>query len=107
MGRGSQPEALQLFEPEPGQLYSLDVAAYLAGVSRRSVLLYCKAELIRPAFDAEYGGFLFDETAVRTIRRAERLQKLHGMDLTGVRMVLDLLDQVESLRQELRFHRGH
>ena len=42
------PFALELFQPKPSVLYSLDAAAHLAGVPRRSILIYCRAGLVRP-----------------------------------------------------------
>ena len=39
--------ALELFQPKPNVLYTLEAAAHLAGVSRRSILIYCRAGLVR------------------------------------------------------------
>ena len=98
--------ALQVYEPEPGQHYTVDAAAYLAGVSRRAFLLYCRSGLIMQVDGAPYGALLFDDAAISTVRRAETLRKTHRMDLAGVRMVFEMMRQMELLRQELRFLRG-
>ena len=37
------PLALELFQPKPNDLYSLDATAHLAGVPRRSTLIDCRA----------------------------------------------------------------
>ena len=40
--------ALELFQPYPDVLYSLEATAHLARVPRRSILIYCRAGLVRP-----------------------------------------------------------
>jgi len=79
----------------------------LAGIPRRTLLLYCKEGLVRPATDPDYGGLLFEDSAILTIRRAEALRTEYGMELAGVRLVFALLAEVEELREELRFARGY
>ena len=100
------PRALELFQPEPNVLYSLDAAAHLAGIPRRSLLIYCRAGLVRPVFQPPYGVMAFSEEAIHTVRRIERLRLLHGIDLAWLKTVFDLLDEVERLRAELRFLRN-
>jgi DNA-binding transcriptional MerR regulator len=101
------PLALELFQPKPNVLYSLDAAAHLAGVSRRSVLIYCRAGLVRPVFLPPYGVMEFTEEAIHTVRRIEHLRAVHGVDLAWLKTVFDLLDEVDRLRAELRFLRNH
>ena len=100
-----QMGAVQLFESEPGRLYTIEAAAHLAGVPRRTLLLYCKEGIIQASTKPDCAGLFFDERAIHTIRRAEDLRNLHAMDLKGVRLVFELMEEVESLRQELRFWR--
>ena len=99
--------ALELFQPQPDVLYSLDEAAHLAGVPRRSILIYCRAGLVRPVFQAPYGVMEFTEEAIRTVRRIEYLRTVHGLDLVWLKTMFDLLDEVDRLRAELRFLRSH
>ena len=103
----ASPRALELFQPEPNVLYSLDAAAHLAGIPRRSLLIYCRAGLVRPVFQPPYGVMAFSEEAIHTVRRIEHLRLLHGIDLAWLKTVFDLLDEVERLRAELRFVREH
>jgi DNA-binding transcriptional MerR regulator len=101
------PVALELFQPKPNVLYSLDAAAYLAGVPRRSILIYCRAGLVRPVVLPPYGVMEFTEEAIHTVRRVEQLRTVHGGDLAWVKTMFELLDEVERLRAELRFLRNH
>ena len=63
--------ALELFQPEPNVFYSLDAAVHLAGVSRRSFLVYCRAGLVRPVFQPPYGVMEFTEDSIYTVRRMD------------------------------------
>jgi len=99
--------SLELFQPKPGVLYSLDATARLAGIPRRSILIYCRAGLVRPVVQPPYGVLEFTEEAIYALRRVEHLRTVHGLDLTWIKTIFDLLDEVERLRAELRFLRNH
>ncbi len=99
--------AMELFQPKPNALYSLDATAHLAGVPRRSILIYCRAGLVRPIVQPPYGVMEFTEEAIYTVRRIEYLRTVHGLDLAWIKTMFDLLDEVERLRAELRFLRNH
>jgi DNA-binding transcriptional MerR regulator len=99
--------ALDLFQPKPNTLYSLDMAAHLAGVPRRSILVYCRAGLLQPVFRPPYGIMEFTEEAIHSARRIEYLRAVHGIDLPWIKTMFDLLDEVDRLRAELSFLRNH
>jgi len=99
--------AMELFQPQPNVLYSLDATAHLAGVPRRSILIYCRAGLVRPVVQPPYGVMEFTEEAIYTMRRIEHLRTVYGLDLAWIKTLFDLLDEVERLRAELRFLRNH
>ncbi len=107
---GSKPgkgiQAIEVFEPEPGTLYSLDATAHLTGVSRREVLFYCRANLIEPIPQPPFGALYFRDEAIQTIRQMEFLRRRYGINMNGVRMIFDLMQEVERLRDEMRFLKG-
>ncbi len=102
-----QPLAMELFQPKPNVLYSLDATARLADVSRRAILIYCRAGLVRPVVQPPYEVMEFTEEAIYTIRRIEHLRTVHGLDLAWIKAMFDLIEEVERLRAELRFLRNH
>jgi DNA-binding transcriptional MerR regulator len=105
-GSKSSPSfALELFQPAPDVLYTLDATAQLAGVPRRAILIYCRAGLVRPIVQPPYGAMAFTEEAIYTVRQVEHLRAVHGIDLALVKAMLELRDEVERLRAELRFLR--
>ena len=97
--------ALEPYQPEPNALYSLDATARLARVSRRSILIYCRAGLVRPVFQPPSGMMLFTEAAIYTVRRSEALRATHGVGVLWVKTMFDLAEEVERLRAEVSFYR--
>jgi DNA-binding transcriptional MerR regulator len=100
------PLAMEVFQPKPNVLYSLDATTVLAGVPRRSIVIYCRAGLVRPVVQPPYGVMEFTEEAIYTLRQIEHLRTVHGLDLAWIKAMFDLLDEVERLRAELRFLRN-
>jgi len=97
------PLTLDVFQPKPNVLYSLDATAHLAGVPRRSILIYCRAGLVQPVIHPPYGVLEFTEEAIYIVRKSEYLRAVHGLDLAWLKTMFDLLAEVERLRAELRF----
>ena len=91
-------QALQLFEPDPAALYSLEAAANLAHVPRRTILIYCKHGLLSPAGDPAPGGYFFNAEAIRALRRIQSLRAVCGDDLAGIQIILELTNEVHRLR---------
>jgi DNA-binding transcriptional MerR regulator len=108
MKRKFYPEsmsALELFEPAPEVIYSIEEAARLAHVPRRLIAVYFRHGLVSPAADPDVGGWYFDDQGIRTLRQIERLRDSLGMSLSAVKLVLELTHEVERLQQEVRFLR--
>jgi len=99
--------ALEVYQPKPNVLYSLDVAAHIAGVPRRSLLVYCRAGLVQSVFQPPYGVMAFTEEAIHAVRRIEHVRTEHGSDLALLKTLFNLLEEVEYLRAELRFLRNN
>jgi len=102
--RPRNPLAVKSFEPDPAAVYSIEVAAQLAGVPRRMILVYCKHGLISPTADPTLWGYWFDADAIRTLRQIESLRMTCGNDFPGIAMILDLMNEVHVLRAQLRAH---
>ena len=94
--------ALQVLEPDPHAVYTIEVAAQLARVPRRLIVLYYKHGLVSPVSDPA-SGWNFDNDAIRVLRRIEYLRAVCGLNLAGIKLVFGLMEEVERLRSELRF----
>ncbi len=90
-------------EPEPGAGYTLEILASMTGTSLQAVMQYWEHGIISPV-SAE--DSLFDDEAVRMLRRAEHLRGTCGMNLAGLKLLTGLLSELEQLRSELRSLRG-
>jgi len=101
----SPVRSLQLFEPDPSAVYTIETAAHLAHVGRHRILVYYKEGLVSPVAAPECGGFYFNDEAIRSLRRIEYLQHELGVNLAGTKIILELLKQVENLRDEVRLLR--
>ncbi len=99
--------ALELFRPNPKMLYSLDATAHLAGVSRHSILVYCRVGLVRPVFLPPYEVMAFTGEAIQTVRRIQHVRAAYGIDVAWIKTMFCLLDEVERLRSEVRSLCGH
>lgn len=86
-----------LYEPEEQTSYSLEMVAEITGVSSQTILHYQENGLLRST--------TFDDEAVHTLRRIDYLSTLCETNLTGLKLILDLVDQVEHLQAELRAKR--
>ena len=78
------------------EAYTLEVLAEITGIESTTLIRYQEHGIIRPDFD--------DDT-VRHLRRIEHLRETCEMNLEGVKLLTELLDEVERLREELRVRR--
>jgi len=79
--------------------------AQIAGVSRAVLVAYCESGVL-PIAPAQLDEGALDDELVRTIRRIEFLREHHGINLAGIRIIAELMREVERLREELRFRMG-
>jgi DNA-binding transcriptional MerR regulator len=92
--------ALQLFEPAPNTAYTIGSAARLAHMPRRRIVIYCKRGLVSAMVDPARNGYYFDKEAILTLQRIENLRTVCGNDLSGIKIILDLMNEVDRLRCE-------
>lgn len=85
---------LPLYDADEQATYSLDIVAELTGVSSQTILRYQEQGLIR-------GKDLNDET-VHTVRRIEHLRCTCEANDSGLKLILELMDEVERLRAAMR-----
>lgn len=93
---------IQLFEPPANAVYTIDSAAHLAHVPRRAIAVYYKHGLVSSTVDPARNGYYFDKKAILTLRRIEDLRTVCRNNLTVVKMILDLTNEVERLNSKMR-----
>ncbi len=94
----SSENDLPLYDPEEHSTYSLEIVARITGVSSQAILHYQEHGLIRPI--EETGDF--DDEAVHTLRQIEHLRQTCEANLSGLKLILNLMDEVDRLKGELR-----
>jgi DNA-binding transcriptional MerR regulator len=97
--------AVQLYEPDPEAVYTLELAERLAQVPRRTIVVYYKHGLVPTVKDPTEAGFYFNDEGIRVLRRIEHLRRGFGINLVGVKIILALMEEAERLRAEARFLR--
>ena len=79
-------------------VYVISVAAELAGVHPQTLRIYERKGLVEPARTGG-GSRRYSDTDIAQLRRIQELTDL-GLNLEGVRRVLELESEVELLRRE-------
>jgi MerR family transcriptional regulator/heat shock protein HspR len=91
---------LRMTPPSAAQpVYSIAVAAELAGLPAATLRLYEQKGLLAPARTAG-GTRRYSEDDVARLRQVAALQE-DGVNLAGIGMVLDLQGENEALRREI------
>ena len=85
-----------------GTAYSLEILSEMTGVSTQTILQYQEHGLIHPS---DGGDPHFTDDTLRMLRRIEHLRELCEPNLAGLKLLTQLLDEVETLRAELRARR--
>lgn len=80
---------------------SLGQLARLCQLSADQVLEFIEEGVIEPQ-GRDPINWRFTGVCIRRIRRARRLQQDLGVNRAGAALALDLLDEIETLRQHLR-----
>lgn len=81
--------------------YSLEIVAELTGLSRARVRAYERVGLVRPSV-VQGQTRLYGTGDLARLRRLRRLSDDLGLNAAGVEVVARLLDEMESLRAEVR-----
>jgi DNA-binding transcriptional MerR regulator len=93
---------IQLFEPPSDAIYTIEEAAHLVDVPPRAILVYCKNRLVAPVVNARDRSYSFDSESIRSLRRIEALRTVCGNDFAGIKIILDLKNEVERLNSKIR-----
>lgn len=86
-------------------VYVISVAAELAGMHPQTLRNYERVGLLRPA-RTQGGNRRYSDADIQLLQRIARLVDL-GMNLEGIRHVLELEAQVEELQREVETLRSH
>jgi len=96
---------MEMISPDPQGTHPIEVVIRMTGSSRRKIIFYCRKGIVSPVERDEDEGWRFDEDSVIRLRHIEALRQRHRMNWAAIQTIIGLLDEVESLRAELRWRR--
>ncbi|NEK59788.1 helix-turn-helix transcriptional regulator [Geodermatophilus sabuli] len=85
---------------EDAPVFVISVAAELAGMHAQTLRQYDRLGLVSPGRTAG-GGRRYSPRDVELLREVQRLSQEDGVNLAGIKRIIDLESQVEALQQRV------
>ncbi|SEP02047.1 heat shock protein transcriptional repressor HspR [Trujillonella endophytica] len=86
---------------EDAPVFVISVAAELAGMHAQTLRQYDRLGLVRPGRTAG-GGRRYSPRDVALLREVQRLSQEDGVNLAGIKRIIELESQVEALQHRVR-----
>ena len=87
-------------EREDRAVYIISVAAELAGVHPQTLRIYERKGLVQPA-RTRGNTRRYSDRDIERLRMIQQLTQEEGINLAGVRMIVELERQIEQMREEV------
>ena len=81
--------------------FLISVAAELAGMHAQTLRTYDRLGLVSPQRSSG-GGKRYSERDVELLREVQRLSQDEGVNLAGIKRIIELTNQVEALQSRLQ-----
>src|ERR1700720_969094 len=85
---------------DDARTFLISVAAELAGMHAQTVRTYDRLGLVSPQRSSG-GGRRYSQRDVDLLREVQRLSQDEGVNLAGIKRIIELTNQVEALRARL------
>ena len=85
---------------EEARTFLISVAAELAGMHAQTLRTYDRLGLVSPSRSSG-GGRRYSERDVDLLREVQRLSQDEGVNLAGIKRIIELTNQVEALQSRL------
>jgi MerR family transcriptional regulator/heat shock protein HspR len=86
--------------PEDAPVFVISVAAQLAGMHPQTLRQYDRLGLVNPGRTAG-GGRRYSARDVALLREVQRLSQEEGVNLAGIKRIIELEAEVDTLRAQL------
>ena len=86
---------------ESSRTFLISVAAELAGMHAQTLRTYDRLGLVSPERTAG-GGRRYSEHDVNLLREVQRLSQDEGVNLAGIKRIIELTNQVDALQSRLK-----
>ncbi len=87
-------------DPLEVRTFLISVAAELAGMHAQTLRTYDRLGLVSPERSAG-GGRRYSERDVEVLREIQRLSQDEGVNLAGIKRIIELTNQVEALQSRV------
>jgi MerR family transcriptional regulator/heat shock protein HspR len=87
-------------EPDERPVYVISIAAQLAGMHPQTLRTYDRLGLVSPGRTAGRGR-RYSERDVALLRAVQRLSQDEGINLAGIKRIIELETQVDALRARI------
>ena len=87
-------------ESREPRTFLISVAAELAGMHAQTLRTYDRLGLVSPVRSAG-GGRRYSERDVELLREIQRLSQDEGVNLAGIKRIIELTNQVEALQSRV------
>ncbi|QEN12286.1 heat shock protein transcriptional repressor HspR [Mycolicibacterium sp. ELW1] len=85
---------------EESRTFLISVAAELAGMHAQTLRTYDRLGLVSPRRSSG-GGRRYSERDVELLREVQRLSQDEGVNLAGIKRIIELTNQVEALQSRV------
>jgi len=85
---------------ESSRTFLISVAAELAGMHAQTLRTYDRLGLVSPSRSSG-GGRRYSQRDVDLLREVQRLSQDEGVNLAGIKRIIELTNQVEALQSRL------
>ncbi|MEX3504383.1 heat shock protein transcriptional repressor HspR [Corynebacterium sp. LK2510] len=86
--------------------YVISVAAELTGMHAQTLRTYDRMGLVSPA-RTPGGGRRYSGRDIKMLQHIQRLSQEEGVNLAGIKTIMELTSQIEDLERELKELREH
>ncbi|BBZ79196.1 MerR family transcriptional regulator [Mycolicibacterium anyangense] len=86
---------------EESRTFLISVAAELAGMHAQTLRTYDRLGLVSPQRSSG-GGRRYSERDVELLREVQRLSQDEGVNLAGIKRIIELTNQVEALQSRMQ-----
>ena len=87
-------------ESRESRTFLISVAAELAGMHAQTLRTYDRLGLVSPQRSSG-GGRRYSERDVELLREVQRLSQDEGVNLAGIKRIIELTNQVEALQSRI------
>jgi MerR family transcriptional regulator/heat shock protein HspR len=98
---GGEPLMAKNSNESSARTFLISVAAELAGMHAQTLRTYDRLGLVSPSRSSG-GGRRYSERDVDLLREVQRLSQDEGVNLAGIKRIIELTNQVEALQSRVK-----